>query len=801
MDFQLPPHATFRQFSRHENGWSDHYGAIQTAAAYAGIACQPRYAVRGVWQHGVFGPWQNQEPEAIVYSTPRARELPVWVARPEQAEVLRAAGFLRVRVAGMPICYTPDTGVVRVSGSLLVVPTHTLAGDKFTDRSAFERYADEIKAVAGHFREVVICVHPACQKNGLWVREFTERGFSIVYGAQTNDANALLRMRMLFEQFESVTTNGWGSHVAYALAFGAKVSIHGSRPQRSEADYLRDLCWAANPTALRTMLSGETQRREREYLQEYFQSPEQGVADVAAGRRLIGADHCLARDEMRQALAELTDLPVDLAAPVASTGAGKRRVLFVSHEASRTGAPMFLLHLLRWLKREACVEFEVLVIKPGPLEDEFRKLALVHSPADFAGRPDVLSRFDLVYANTVFCAELLERLGCDGTRVVTHLHELDSGFRWAGARAMAAGLRHTDRFIACATAVADRFSAIFGLKPDRMVLHHEMVNAPDLAAVVARRDEAALRRQFNLPADALVVAACGTLDQRKGADLFVQMAAHLVRTMPGRPMRLLWIGAQTRGMQMIFEEDVRKLGLTGIVTLVGELADPHPLLSLCDVFCLTSREDPFPLAMLEAAGLGKPVVCFDGAGGGREFCDLGGGNAVPYLDLAAMAAACRDLLVDVDGRRAAGDRAARLVGEKFSIETIAPAVWRTVETVLARPIAAHPPVTDVLDRWAIAQAPDPAYVSAHLARAALRRQARQLAAAGRSRDAVQLLVKAVNADFASKDLVIICESLVQIGEDLAAYDARQSAILLERASTIARQGRLELGDFRGRTAA
>jgi len=183
-----------------------------------------------------------------------------------------------------------------------VVPTHTLAGDQFPDRSAFERYADQIKAVAGHFSRVVICIHPNCRRNGLWVREFSTRGFEIVFGAQTNDANALLRMRMLFGQFESMTTNGWGSHVAYALAFGARVSIHGALPQRTEADYLRDLCWAANPAGLKAMLSSETLAREREYLQAFHQSPEQGVADVAKGRWLIGAEHKLAPAEMKQVM-------------------------------------------------------------------------------------------------------------------------------------------------------------------------------------------------------------------------------------------------------------------------------------------------------------------------------------------------------------------------------------------------------------------------------------------------------------------------------------------------------------------
>ena len=81
--------------------------------------------------------------------------------------------------------------------------------------------------------------------------------------------------------------------------------------------------------------------------------------------------------------------------------------------------------------------------------------------------------------------------------------------------------------------------------------------------------------------------------------------------------------------------------MTDAVHFVGELENPHPLLNACDLFCLPSREDPFPLVMLEAGALGKPMVCFDGAGGAKEFAARGAGIVVPYLDVPAMAAESR----------------------------------------------------------------------------------------------------------------------------------------------------------------
>ena len=51
------------------------------------------------------------------------------------------------------------------------------------------------------------------------------------------------------------------------------------------------------------------------------------------------------------------------------------KILFISHAASRTGAPILLLQFLKWLKANSDVEFNILVSVPGPLLPEFEALA------------------------------------------------------------------------------------------------------------------------------------------------------------------------------------------------------------------------------------------------------------------------------------------------------------------------------------------------------------------------------------------------------------------------------------------
>ena len=116
--------------------------------------------------------------------------------------------------------------------------------------------------------------------------------------------------------------------------------------------------------------------------------------------------------------------------------------------------------------------------------------------------------------------------------------------------------------------------------------------------------------------------------------------------------------------------DGRRLGLGDRIRFVGPLEQPAELFAAMDVFALTSREDPFPLVMLEAAAAGVPVVCFAG-GGGARIVDPDAGRVAPYLDVAGMAAAISDLLERGEERQRMG-RAAERVRKRHTVDQAGP---------------------------------------------------------------------------------------------------------------------------------
>ena len=56
---------------------------------------------------------------------------------------------------------------------------------------------------------------------------FQRRGIGVFPSADQSDPRTLHRLKRILSTFEGVTTNGYGSHIAYAAYCGARVSIFG----------------------------------------------------------------------------------------------------------------------------------------------------------------------------------------------------------------------------------------------------------------------------------------------------------------------------------------------------------------------------------------------------------------------------------------------------------------------------------------------------------------------------------------------------------------------------------------------
>jgi glycosyltransferase involved in cell wall biosynthesis len=388
-------------------------------------------------------------------------------------------------------------------------------------------------------------------------------------------------------------------------------------------------------------------------------------------------------------------------------------LLFVGHGAERSGPPVFLANLEGWLAAEAGGELAVAtaLARGGPLRSSYEAcgpVRVLDRPRDpvllaeralgRAGRRGAAARLrsardrrrlgawtaaPAVYVNTVSSPTLRILRSIDpSSKVILHVHELEAALRYGiddGERGLLA--RRPDRYVAASAAVADNLVAAHGIDPGRITVHHEFVTPVEPVAGAAR---AAERRRLGLDPDAFVVGGSGMTEWRKAPELFVRLAADLAaRT--DRPLAFVWVGGATSGPTWApLDHEAHHLGVADVVRFVGAQDRPGDWFRLLDAFALTSREDAFPLAALEAASAGVPVVTFD-TGGMVEFVGDGEhGAVVPYPDTEAFAEALWRLAEDDGRRRALGDAAASAVRARHVTEVAAPKLWADVEAWIGR---------------------------------------------------------------------------------------------------------------------
>jgi glycosyltransferase involved in cell wall biosynthesis len=370
-------------------------------------------------------------------------------------------------------------------------------------------------------------------------------------------------------------------------------------------------------------------------------------------------------------------------------------ILFIGHNAMRTGAPVLLLDLCRWMARHHPRPFEIVLGSGGELESDYAAIAPT-TVIDGLSAPrlqDLTERaacdeFALLYANTVETGSLLRAFASPATPVVTHVHELDTWIRHhTGLDRFNLVCERTDRFVAASDAVRINLVRSHGIDPATVDVVHEFVDTGRWGANASLGTKALdVRRSLGIPDSALVVGGAGTLDWRKGSDIFLQVASAIARRTSPSSVHWLWVGglpADFPAQAAKLRYDAERLGIAPIVHLIGQQDDPAPFFAAFDLFLLTSREDPYPVVMLEAAALGAPIVCFDRSGGAPEFVEDDCGTIVPYLDVPAMSDAVVELLGSETERRRRGERARTKVRERHDVAVAANRLAAVVEAAIA----------------------------------------------------------------------------------------------------------------------
>lgn len=333
----------------------------------------------------------------------------------------------------------------------------------------------------------------------------------------------------------------------------------------------------------------------------------------------------------------------------------KRKILFITPLASRTGSEMMLLYIIQRLDRSK-YEIAIASYEEGELLREMPKDVRVYRvPGTFStldrityhlGRHPIVSalkkiqqefRADLWYLNTIVLPKAAETAVALGVPFVVHFHEMPLSYAYVNKEEFDFLIHKSARIIGCSEATC---RGIAEAGADNVSLVYSFIEEKKRP-----RDQnqvASIRKQFEIAETDFVWIMSGVPSERKGYDFFPEIAQEL----DDEKVHLIWVGggAAEDGYNSWVENRIASSGSKTSVHLAGrqkELYDQY--LHAADGFILTSRQDPFPLVMIEAATLGKPIVSFP-SGGVTELLSEGMGVVTEDFSVKQMVSEMRKIM-------------------------------------------------------------------------------------------------------------------------------------------------------------
>ncbi|PKB17450.1 glycosyltransferase family 4 protein [Flavobacterium sp. 5] len=324
-----------------------------------------------------------------------------------------------------------------------------------------------------------------------------------------------------------------------------------------------------------------------------------------------------------------------------------KKVLFLSHDASRTGAPILLLNLAKLLLSFNEFEIHFLLKKGGVLENNFRELATSYcleqqkkTKFDFIKNKlfktkslledkEFLNQYHCIVSNTITNGDILGKIRTHYKgQIISYIHELEVASKtYTTANRIEIVIKNSDQFWVPSALVKKFLHREFNVKNDIIAVMPSYIESKNSLDTHRNKE---IQNSF-------VVGGCGTIDWRKGADLFLQVANDLFLKRPNASVVFKWKGANNGIELMRLEYQIKMTNLIGKVFFESASSDLDSFYQEIDLFLLTSREDPYPLVILEAAQFAIPSLCFDTVCGSIDFIkNSDGGVVVPFLDISAL---------------------------------------------------------------------------------------------------------------------------------------------------------------------
>jgi len=243
------------------------------------------------------------------------------------------------------------------------------------------------------------------------------------------------------------------------------------------------------------------------------------------------------------------------------------------------------------------------------------------------------------------------RLG--GIPVVAHVHAMNSRYFFLLADAM----------VACSEGVRQHIIRQ-GVSPERI---RTIYNGIESKRLVISQDISEIRASLSITGNTPTIACIAHLADKKGQADLIRAVALLKDTWPDLVCFFIGSGENMDNLRCQAEE----LGVARRAVLLGYRSDAVTIMNAMDIIILPSLgKEGLPLVLLEAALLGKPVICSNIPGNNEVVVDGATGLLFPPGNAAALAEQIDKLLSDKECSARMAQSAKDRAQNEFTIEAM-----------------------------------------------------------------------------------------------------------------------------------
>lgn len=309
-------------------------------------------------------------------------------------------------------------------------------------------------------------------------------------------------------------------------------------------------------------------------------------------------------------------------------------IILVSHEASRTGAPIVALNICKMLANEFNVICWILKSE-GILEDEFKSccIELLHGGGGSSEAKQLLSEIVdnynpiAAFVNSVVCHPIIPSIRLANIPIISLIHEFAIYVHPRGALTRMVFSSNITVFPAevVKQSAIDEFEKLsVAINSSVTKIRPQGYNVSTSKNHVMKVDELKARIRLSPSSKTKILFGAGQVSYRKGLDWFFQTAL-ILSNLSEFDWKFIWVGAgydPERDLEnsLYLNIQIENSGISEKCFIFAEQSNLEPFWKIADAFFLSSRLDPFPNVALDALMAELPVVCFNGVTG---IADLG----------------------------------------------------------------------------------------------------------------------------------------------------------------------------------